>query len=34
MKFYDEKMYDKIVKFAPDKNEENFDRLALELLNM
>lgn len=34
MKFYEQKMYDVIVKFAPQKNEENFDRLEAELDRM
>ncbi|NUY81554.1 SRPBCC domain-containing protein [Flavobacterium sp. MAH-1] len=34
MKFYEQKMYDTIVKFAPEKNEENFDRLESELEKM
>ncbi|MBD3582332.1 SRPBCC domain-containing protein [Flavobacterium selenitireducens] len=31
MRFTDKKLYDTILKFAPEKNEENFDRLEKEL---
>ncbi|RZJ73920.1 SRPBCC domain-containing protein [Flavobacterium sp.] len=34
MKFYERKVYDTLIKFAPEKNEENFDKLESELLRM
>lgn len=34
MKFSDQKLYETILKFAPEKNEENFDRLETELSKM
>lgn len=34
MRFTDEKLYNTILNFAPEKNEENFDRLEAELEKM